>query len=124
MTTSLRSTHVRAWGTAVLALATICLLVSQAPAASARAALAGVVNINTASAEELQLLPGVGRARADAILTTRKERGGFKSIDELVEVKGIGSSMLERLRPHVTLKGKTTARSVGASDGGDRAGKR
>jgi competence ComEA-like helix-hairpin-helix protein len=72
-------------------------------------ALAGVVNVNTASAEELQLLPGVGEARARAIVETRKARGGFKSVDELVEVKGIGASLLEQIRPYLVLNGKTTA---------------
>jgi competence protein ComEA len=71
----------------------------------------GVVNLNTASVEELQLLPGVGEARARAIVEMRTKKGGFKSVDELVEVKGIGPEGLEKLRPHVTLTGKTTARS-------------
>jgi len=72
--------------------------------------LTGVVNVNTASLEELQLLPGVGETRARAIVAARKQRGGFKSLDELVEVKGIGETSLTRLRPFVRLDGKTTAR--------------
>jgi competence protein ComEA len=71
--------------------------------------LIGVVNVNTASIDELQLLPGVGESRARAILALRKDQGGFRSVDQLVEVKGIGESLLERMRPHVTLQGKTTA---------------
>lgn len=67
----------------------------------------GVVNVNTASLEELQLLPGIGEARARAILDARERKGGFQSVDELVEVKGIGQAALERLRPFVTIKGKT-----------------
>ena len=74
--------------------------------------LTGVVNLNTASPEELQLLPGVGEVRAVAIVAKRRERGGFKKVDELLEIKGIGSSMLERMRPFVTLSGKTTARRL------------
>ena len=70
----------------------------------------GVVNVNTASQEELQLLPGVGPVRARAILAERKKRGGFKRIEELAQVKGLGDSMLSRLRPHVVLSGLTTAR--------------
>jgi competence protein ComEA len=77
-----------------------------------RSGMSGVVNVNTASAEELQLLPGVGKVRAQAIVDTRRERGGFKKVDDLTEVKGIGDSMLERMRPHVTLTGRTTARST------------
>jgi len=71
--------------------------------------LVGTVNINTATPEQLELLPGIGEARAKAVVEIRKQRGGFKSIDELTEVKGIGESALERLRPFVTTEGKTTA---------------
>ena len=71
--------------------------------------LEGVVNINTASAEQLQMLPGVGEVRARAILSERKERGGFKSVDDLLAVKGVGDAVLERMRPYLTVKGKTTA---------------
>ena len=74
--------------------------------------LAGVVNLNTASAMELQLLPGVGEVRAVAIVEMRKERGGFKQVDDLLDVKGIGPTMLDRMRPFVTLTGKTTARKL------------
>jgi competence protein ComEA len=71
--------------------------------------LQGVVNVNTASVEELQLLPGVGEARAHAIVDLRKQRGGLKSLDDLRSVKGIGDAGIERLRPHVAFEGKTTA---------------
>jgi comEA protein len=71
--------------------------------------LTGVVNINTATAAELELLPGIGEARAKAVLALRKKNGGFKSVDELAEVKGIGPSALERMRPYVRTDGKTTA---------------
>jgi competence protein ComEA len=71
----------------------------------------GVVNINTATLDELQLLPGIGEARAKAMLEERKRRGGFQKVEDLLEVKGIGESGLAKLRPHVTLEGKTTARA-------------
>lgn len=104
---------------ALLLAVALGLLLSPAlsPALSAEAseskpALSGVVNINTASREELELLPGVGEVRAVAIVAERKERGGFKTIEELLEVKGIGVAMLEQLRPHVTLTGQTTAQRL------------
>ena len=78
-------------------------------AAESQPELTGVVNLNIASSEELQLLPGIGEVRAAQIVAIRKERGGFKSVSELTEVKGIGDAMMERLRGHVTLSGKTTA---------------
>jgi competence protein ComEA len=71
--------------------------------------LVGTVNINTATPEQLELLPGIGEARASAVVAIRKQRGGFKSVDELTEVKGIGQVALERLRPFVRTEGKTTA---------------
>lgn len=71
--------------------------------------LAGIVNINTATPEQLEWLPGIGEARAKAIVEMRKQRGGFKSVDELTEVKGIGETGIERLRPFVSTEGKTTA---------------
>ena len=94
-----------------VALALLTLL-ALAPAALAAEtpALVGVVNVNTASAQELQLLPGIGASRADAVIALRKQRGGFKSVNELKDVKGIGDAGLERLRPFVRLQGKTTAR--------------
>jgi competence protein ComEA len=72
--------------------------------------LTGTVNINTASVEELQLLPGIGESRAQAVVAERKRRGGFKRVDDLLDVKGIGASSLERMKPHVSVSGKTTAR--------------
>jgi competence protein ComEA len=72
--------------------------------------LVGVVNVNTATPEQLELLPGVGPARARAIVEYRKARGAFKQIDDLVEVSGIGPHALERIRRHCAVKGKTTAR--------------
>ena len=73
--------------------------------------LSGVVNVNTATLEELQILPGIGEAKAKAIVEARKRHGGFKSVNDLVEVKGIGPAALERLRPHAVVTGKTTAKS-------------
>ena len=92
----------------VLLLQFAVLAVSPAFAVE-QAAPGGVVNINTASTEQLQMLPGIGEVRARAILSERKDRGGFKSVDDLREVRGVGDSLLERVRPFVTLTGRTTA---------------
>ena len=92
---------------ALVASLVLALAASAAPEARQ---LQGVVNVNTASVEELQLLPGVGEARARAIVDLRKQRGGLKSLEDLRSVKGIGDASLERLRPHVAFDGKTTAR--------------
>ena len=64
----------------------------------------GLIGINTANASELQELPGIGPAKAAAILAYRNEHGPFSSVDELLEVKGIGEKTLQTLKPLVTLQ--------------------
>ena len=101
---------------ALAAIATLAVgslaVPSATHAADSSPALSGVVNLNTASTDELQLRPGVGEVRAVAIVSARKDRGGFKQVDDLLDVKGIGPAMLQKLRPFVTLSGKTTARKL------------
>jgi competence protein ComEA len=58
----------------------------------------GVVDLNRASVEELQALPGIGPTRAEAIVRWRGEHGSFRTVDELLEVPGIGPATLGRLR--------------------------
>lgn len=86
-----------------LGLAAAALAEPSKPAAPLPAA--APVNLNTATAGELEALPGIGSSRAQAILEARKTKGGFKSVDELLEVKGIGEAGLERLRPFVRVEG-------------------
>ncbi len=74
--------------------------------------LSGVVNVNTATAAQLSLLPGVGDARARDIIAMREQRGGFKRVEDLLAVKGIGESSLAKLRPYVSLQGDTTLRAA------------
>lgn len=75
-----------------------------APVASpGPSASGGLVSINSASAAELDTLPGIGPATAAKIIEYRQSRGGFRSIEELAAVKGIGPKKLEQLRPRVRL---------------------
>lgn len=63
-----------------------------------------VVNINTASASQLAAsLPGIGEVKAAAIVSYRNANGPFRSVDELINVKGIGEATLEKLRPYATV---------------------
>lgn len=62
---------------------------------------AGPINLNTATREELMTLSGIGEVKADAILAYRAENGAFQSVEQLLEVSGIGEKTLEKLRAHV-----------------------
>ncbi len=62
-----------------------------------------VVHLNTATEADLVQLPGIGPVLAKRILEYRRQVGGFKRIEQLLEVKGIGPKTMERIRPHVRL---------------------
>lgn len=90
-------------------VALLALAVTAVPAFAAEAPAAkGVVNVNTADAGQLALLPRVGPAVADRILEHRKSVGPFKTIEDLLLVRGIGDKTLALLKPYVTVSGQTT----------------
>ena len=61
------------------------------------------VNLNTATVDQLADLPGVGKATAQRILEYRQKNGGFKKIEELMNVKGIGEKSFLNLKPMITV---------------------
>lgn len=65
--------------------------------------VAGKLDINSASADELCDLPGIGEVLASRIIEYRDELGGFTEISQLTEVKGIGDSLLENISEYITL---------------------
>jgi comEA protein len=67
------------------------------------------INLNTAGATELQQVPGIGPSTAQKILDTRKSYGAFKSVDDLLAIKGIGPKKLEKMRKYLTV-GKSPAK--------------
>ncbi|HVT45037.1 MAG TPA: helix-hairpin-helix domain-containing protein [Thermoanaerobaculia bacterium] len=71
----------------------------------------GVVNINTADAAQLSLLPRVGPRAAERIVEYRKANGGFKKTTDLMQVKGIGDKTFELIAPYIAVEGKTTLSS-------------
>lgn len=75
----------------------------EAPCPSAEANSPTVVDLNTADEQTLLALPGIGPARARAILAYRSAHGAFRSVSQLLHIKGIGRSLLRKLRPLVTL---------------------
>ncbi|MGE7647188.1 helix-hairpin-helix domain-containing protein [Peribacillus frigoritolerans] len=64
----------------------------------------GLVNLNTATQEDLQTLTGIGPSKANAILEYREKAGKFKEVDELKQVTGIGDKTFERLRDSISVK--------------------
>ncbi len=62
------------------------------------------VNINAADVKALEALPGIGAAKAQAIVDYRTEHGEFKTIEDLTKVKGIGEKIVEKLEGHATIE--------------------
>ena len=85
---------------AVIALAAAPTFAADAPS--------GVVNVNTASAEQLAMLPGVGPSVAGRIVEHRSKNGDFKQVDDLLLVKGIGEKSLAKMKPYLATSGATT----------------
>ena len=75
-----------------------------------------VVNVNTATKEELTSLKGVGDKRAKEIIDYRTKNGPFKTVDDLEKVPGIGPGIMKQIRSEVTTTGKTDIGKAGAKD--------
>ncbi|EXX86226.1 competence protein ComEA [Paenibacillus darwinianus] len=73
---------------------------------SAAEADSGLVDLNRATAEELDALPGIGPAKARAVIDDRVRNGPFRTVGELARVKGIGPKLLDKIRQLVTVTGK------------------
>jgi competence protein ComEA len=85
-----------------LAVAFALSLTTGLAVAAAKPAPAGKVNINTASAEQLTTLPGVGPKLAARILDYRQKSGAFKSVHELMNVRGIGEKNLKKIEQYLS----------------------
>jgi competence protein ComEA len=84
----------------------LVLLTSSTPSAQSSAAskaAPAVVNLNTASASQIEALPGVGASTAKRIIEYREKNGGFKKVEELMNVKGIGEKSFLKLKSMVTV---------------------
>jgi len=96
---------------ALIASLVVCLLLlGTAPAAQEKSTPAAkakptavVVNLNSATASQIATLPGVGEKAAQRIIEYREKNGGFKKIEELMNVKGIGEKSFLKLKPLITV---------------------
>lgn len=68
------------------------------------AKIANQTNVNTASAAELEKLPGIGKKSAEAIVAYRTEKGKFKTLKDLLKVKGVGKKTVEKIQNLVSLE--------------------
>ncbi len=117
----------RCRGAVLVALVGALLLEALMPPPAQAAGAKGVVNINTASAEQLAYLPRVGPSLAGRIIQFREKNGRFKEPTDLLLVRGIGDSTFELLEPYVAVSGETSLaekvrvenKSKGGSDGWD-----
>lgn len=76
---------------------------SKAPAPKAAATAASPVNLNTATAEQLATIPGVGPKMAERIIDYRQKNGGFKKVEDLMNVTGVGEKSFLRMKPLITV---------------------
>jgi competence protein ComEA len=79
----------------------------QAPAAAQGLAATPAINLNTATVDQLETLPGIGRKTAERIIEYRTKSGGFKRIEDLMNVKGIGEKSFLKLKPLVVVPPKS-----------------
>ena len=80
---------------------------AQQAAPAAAAAAKPALNLNTATVDQLETLPGIGRKTAERIIEHRTKSGGFKRIEDLMNVKGIGEKSFLKLKPLVAVPPKT-----------------
>jgi len=94
----------------VIPVLLVALFAMQAPAYAA-----GQVNVNTATAEQLQEVKGIGAKTAAAIVAYREAHGVFSSLDDLAKVKGIGARTLEKIRPYLSVGKSMSMQAVSRS---------
>lgn len=96
-------------------LSSLCVPSARAasePRPAATSTLEGRLNLNTATSDQLQLLPGVGPATASKIIAYR-DRHPFRSVLHLMRIKGIGRKRFGAMRPYLAVDGETTLRVAG-----------
>jgi competence protein ComEA len=86
-----------------LAASAAPVVLAQKDAPKAESKTEAVVNLNTATAADLESLPGIGKSTAQRILEYRQKSGGFKKVEELMNVKGIGEKSFLKIKNRLTV---------------------
>lgn len=76
---------------------------SERTSPAAKASSSGPLNLNTATVAQLEALPGIGKSVAERILEYREKSGGFKKVEDLMNVRGIGEKSFLKLKPLITV---------------------
>lgn len=97
----------------VAAAASFCAILSVANALAEKKPPAKPLDLNTATIEQLQQMPGVGPATAKAIVQFREKSGPFRRIEDLLAIRGITKQRLEKIRPYVTIGPPPPAKKSG-----------
>jgi competence protein ComEA len=92
----------------ILGLAATAVSAQEAARSSAKAATASAssgtpINLNTATAAQLEALPGIGKSTAERILEYRQKNGGFKKVEDLMNVRGIGEKSFLKMKALITV---------------------
>ena len=90
-------------GIAVSATAASAQSKATTPKAAATATAAAPVNLNTATVEQLATIPGVGPKMAERIIDYRQKNGGFKKVEDLMNVSGVGEKSFLKIKPLITI---------------------
>ena len=80
-----------------------CIEDSTNDTSSSSVVISGKISLNTATLDELMMLPGIGKAKAEAIIKYREEVGAFQNIEELKEVNGIGDAIFDDIKESITI---------------------
>ena len=80
-----------------------CIEDSTNDTSSSSVVISGKISLNTATLDELMMLPGIGEAKAEAIIKYREEVGAFQNIEELKEVNGIGDAIFDQIKENITI---------------------
>ena len=100
-----------AWRSLVIRCSLVLCLLFSPGAFAKKKPPAQPVNINTANSEQLQQVPGIGPATAQKILQMRKSYGAFKTVDDLLAIRGLGQKRLDKMRKYLTVGKPTPTKS-------------